>query len=118
MLAAGCSSSNDPVNEASFYGMWVKGNQAGDTLQFMRKNNKNIMRGNMSFNASLPMYSEVEYKYINGKLAVEFAGAGSEMKVIESFTWKKEGKEFDILGFQLYLIMSSSVTHFVFTKVN
>ncbi|MEO5684187.1 MAG: hypothetical protein ABIQ88_16215 [Chitinophagaceae bacterium] len=118
LLLAGACSSNDANDASQFYGMWTKGIQVGDTLQFMRKSDKDILRYNMSFNASVTAYQEVEYTYKNGKLAVQTFGPGSELRTLESFEWKQEGKEFEVLGYQLYVIMSSTLTKFNFKKIN
>jgi len=116
-LFTGCSRNNDSVNESTFYGTWIKGTAAGDTLQFMRKNNQNILRRNVSFNASHPAYQEVLYSYKNGKLWTELV-PGSGLREIESFAWKTMGKEFDLQGYQMYLIMSSTLTRFNFIKID
>lgn len=94
-----CGKSNNSAasaDETVFYGTWVKGSDAGDTLQFYRKNNKNIMHYNMSFNASLPAYDEVEYTVTDGKLAIKNHLGRNDYFPITSFTWKQYGKEFDI----------------------
>ncbi len=118
ILAIGCSRSNDAADESLFYGTWIKGSAAGDTLQFGRKNNQHILRRNMSFNPNLPSYQEVAYQYKNGKLLVEFAGAGSGLREIDSFGWKTVGKVFELQGYQMYLFMSSTQTRFTYTKID
>lgn len=39
-------------SESELYGTWARGPDFGDTLQFIRKNNRNIMRKAESFNAA------------------------------------------------------------------
>ena len=117
MLVCACSKSNTG-EESVLYGSWVNNGVPGDTLQFMHKNNRDVLRFNNSFNPTLPVYTEVAYTYKNGKLQVGLYGAGEPLKAINSFIWKQPSKEFDILGYQLYLFMSSSVTHFTYTKIN
>ena len=90
-------------------GTWVKGSNAGDTLQFLRKNNKNILRHNISFNAAMPAFKEVEYKYEGEKLSVN--STLPQQRIIypsNSFTWKHAGSEFEILGIELLSIGSKS----------
>jgi hypothetical protein len=117
LLVCACSKNNDG-EESALYGTWVKGSQTGDTLWFMRKDGKNIMRSNQSFNPGLPNQQEMEYRFMNGKLSVAVYGPAAALRPIDSFTWQQPGKRFDILGFQLFIFMSSSVTHFTYTKIN
>ena len=104
-------------NESMLYGTWVKGPNFGDTLQFLQKDGKNIMRSNQSFNPSLSAWTEWEYRFKNGQLSIAL-GVNTEYRLLDSFTWIESGKKFDILGFQLFMFMSSSATHFVYTKLN
>ena len=62
LIFSGCKKS-DTQSETILFGTWVKGANPGDTLQFMRKNNKNILRYNMSFSAALTAFTEVEFRY-------------------------------------------------------
>jgi len=117
MLASACSKKDDD-NETVLYGAWINSKAPGDTLQFMLKNNKNILRYNQSFNPGLPQYAEIEYRYKNGKLSAGVFGLAAPLRDINSFTWIEQNKKFDILGYQLYLFMSSSATHFTYIKVN
>lgn len=116
LLGAACTKNNNN-NESLLYGTWVKGPNTGDTLYFLRKDGKNIMRSNQSFNPSLTAWSDWEYRYSNGKLSVALFG-GTEFRSLDSFTWLQQGKKFDVLGYQVFMFMSSSMTHFVYTKVN
>jgi len=84
-LLAACKKDGVP-SESALYGFWVKGNQAGDTLQFLRLKRKDIMRQNESFNAALPAYTEKEYKYQDGKLSLQlFAPFSEDFHSIASF---------------------------------
>jgi hypothetical protein len=115
-----CRKSNNSttsVDEAVLYGTWIKGTNAGDTLKFYRKNDKNIMHYNASFNTSLPAYQELEYTFTDGKLALKNYLGGNNFFPINSFSWKQYGQEFDIQGSELYLIMSSTLVHFTYRKV-
>ena len=97
--------------ESDLYGTWVKGSNLGDTLWFMKKNGKNIVRIPESFNPLMPMYSEKEYKLENGSLSIKiFAPASQDYSSINSFTWIDTGKEFSFQSVELFLFMSSIVT--------
>lgn len=109
----GCNKDEDGA-ASIFYGTWVKGPAAGDTLRFFRKDGKNILSCNLSFTPALTAPSEIEYTYANGKLHLHYA---AEPLAIESFEWKQHGKEFELLGFELFLFMSSSVTRFTYHKI-
>lgn len=104
--------------ESDLYGTWVKGNQAGDTLRFMRKDNKYILQQNESFNAGMPVYTEKEYRFRNGRLSIKlFAPSSQEFYPIDSFSWTQVGSEFTLQGIQLFLYMSSTVTYFTYRKL-
>lgn len=112
-FAIGCHKDGVSGAESELYGSWSKGTNFGDTLQFMRKNGRNIMRKGESFNAGVPVYSETEYSFGNGKFGLKF----SNWRPISSFAWTQPNVEFSILGFQVYLFMSSSTTVFTFRKI-
>ncbi|MGC3979215.1 MAG: hypothetical protein QM751_13890 [Paludibacteraceae bacterium] len=114
LLGSGCSKNNNSP-ESALYGTWVKGVAAGDTLWFMNKGGRNILRANMSFNPGLANYTEMEYSYVNNKLQVDMYGGG--LKDLDSFSWKEQNKSFELLGYQLYMFMSSTLTKFTFTKL-
>ena len=118
LLALACTKSKTDNNpEAALYGVWVNGNVPNDTLWFMNKGGKNILRYNNSFNTATPTYTEVEYFFKNGELSFELGGPSGISKLIDSFTWKQENKQFDILIYQLYAFISSSTTHGLYTKI-
>ena len=98
--------------ESDLYGTWVKGSNVGDTLWFMKKNDRNIMRVAESFNPLLPSYSEKEYRLNGEVLSIKsFAPTSQEYFKIESFKWTDPGKEFNITNSQLFIFMSSIVTY-------
>lgn len=115
----GIACKKDNTNdEAALYGDWIKGTNYGDTLQFMKKNNRNIMRMNMSFNPLLQAYTESEYRLKNGKLEIKrFAPMSEEFYPIDSFAWTEAGREFKIQGIQLYMFLASTGVHFTFRKI-
>ena len=114
VVAIACTKNND-ISESSFYGTWVKGSNFGDTLIFAKENGINVLKYNDSFNPALAMYDTVAYRYRNNKLRVAFYGTTD--REISSFAWKEEGKVFELLGYQLFPFMSSSVTKFEYRKI-
>jgi len=118
LLALACTKSKtDDTPEAALYGVWLNGNVPNDTLWFMNKGGKNILRYNNSFNTAAPVYAEVEYFFNNDELSFMLGGPSGISKLIDSFTWKQENKQFDILSYQLYAFISSSTTHGLYTKI-
>lgn len=115
-ILTGCSKSY-PTGEAELYGIWVNQVSPGDTLTFRRINGQNILRLNNSFNPALSSYTEYRYAFKDDQLSIFFGAGDTPAWLINSFTWKIKGKEFEILGFQLYMFMSSSTTVFHYKKV-
>src|SRR4026209_2449250 len=101
-----CSKSSG--DESDLYGTWVKGSNLGDTLWFMKKDGKHIMRQPESFNPLMPLYSEKEYRFKDGKLSIKI---GQEYSPADSFTWTQAGQEFTILNISLFMFMSSMITY-------
>jgi hypothetical protein len=104
-------------SESELYGVWVKGPNPGDTLEFMRKNNKNIMRRLELFNAGIPTYSEREYRYQDGKFGAKYYSSADDFYQINSFAWTQAGREFTLLAFQLLPIISSTTTWYTYRKI-
>ena len=103
--------------QSDLSGTWVKGSNAGDTLQFLRKNNKDILCYNISFNATMPAFKEAEYKYEGGKLSVKlYSPTLQDFYPINSFTWKHAGSEFEIRGIELFSILASTDVYFTYRK--
>lgn len=115
-LLVACTKTN-ASEESLFYGRWVNAVTPNDTLWFTSKSGKNILRINNSFNPSLPFYDEYEYGYKNGKLSVILPGATPFKREVDSFNWTQTNKEFEILGYQLYLFMSSTSSRFTYRKL-
>jgi len=112
------SCKKEAASETILSGTWIKGPNAGDTLQFMRINNKNILRYSISFNPALPAYKEMEYKYHNGKLSVQLSAPTlRDFYPINSFTWKQVGSEFQIQGIELFPILSSTQVYYTYRKI-
>jgi hypothetical protein len=105
-------------SESVLYGTWAKGPNFGDTLWFMQRNGKNIMRMADSFNPGVAVYSEKEYRFRNGIPEIKmFSPTLDDYYPISSFTWIQPGREFSLKGFQLYLFMSSTLTEFTYRKI-
>ena len=99
-------------DESDLYGTWTKGTNTGDTLWFMKKNGKDIVRQPESFNPLMPTYSEKEYYFKDGKLSIKsFAPTSQQYYPIDSFSWTQAGKEFTIQNSELFIFMSSIVTY-------
>ena len=99
-------------DESDLYGAWVKGSNFGDTLWFIKKNGKFIVRVPESFNPTMPTYSEKEYRLNGEELRIKsFAPSSQEYFLIESFKWTDPGKEFTVTNSQLFIFMSSIVTY-------
>lgn len=99
-------------DESDLYGTWVKGSNLGDTLWFMRKNGKYIMRQPESFNPLRPTYSEKEYQFKDGKLKIKsFAPTSQEYFTINSFTWIRPKEEFAVTNSELFPFLSSILTY-------
>ena len=109
-----CTKNDSSGSAAAFYGTWIKGTQPGDTLWFMKKGGKDMLKYNMSFNPQMTNYVEVEYAYQNNKLSV--ATMSSTPTEISSFIWKEPNHSFQLAGYQLYMFMSSTLTTFTFVK--
>ena len=110
-------SKNVSDEESAFYGTWVKGSNTGDTLQFSKKNGKNILSYNLSFNSLVYAPTEVEYFYTNGRLSIKYPAVTGADFPINSFVWKQGNKEFEVLGIELYNFMSASNVFFTFRKL-
>ena len=99
-------------NESDLYGTWVKGSNTGDTLWFMKKNGKSIIRVPDSFNPQMAIYSEKEFRLLNGVLSIKtYAPFSDEFDPISTFSWIDPGKEFSIQNTELFLFMSSIITY-------
>ena len=57
-LFGSCDKDSEPDSEAILHGMWMKGSNTGDTLYFLKKDGKHIMRVNQSFNPGVTAYIE------------------------------------------------------------
>jgi hypothetical protein len=116
-IFAGCTKDN-AGSESVLYGTWGKGPAFGDTLQFMRKNNHDIVRYSMSFNAGMPVYTEHDYTYRNGILSIKlYSPSIQDFYPISSFEWTQQGREFKIQGIQLFSFMASTQTYFTYRKI-
>lgn len=103
-------------DEADLYGTWARGSNLGDTVWFMKKNGKDMVRYAISFNSLMPMYDEKEYKYGDGKLSIKkFTPQTDDYFPVNSFAWVQAGEEFSITNSELYPFLSSIVT-FKFRK--
>ena len=117
LTCAACSKDSGN-NESILYGTWVKGSNYGDTLLFMRKNDRNILYYNGSFDIAHPAYIQSEYIFKDNKLTLVSSSSLGPVKFeLSSFAWKQFGHQFQITGTQLFPFMSS-ITVFTYTKIH
>ncbi len=118
LTIASCKKEQE-IEDTLFRGTWIKGANPGDTLYFTRNNGKNVLRYNASFSPATGGFTETEYSYQNSKLSLRnFMAAQNDFYIIQSFNWKQEGKEFEVLGYEIFPFMSSTLTRFAYRKVN
>ena len=111
-LIAGCKKDKASGDEAELYGTWTKGTNYGDTLWFMNKNGRNILRMAETFNIAMPVYAEKEYRFRNGRLEIKlYSPTSQEYFPMSSFTWTDRRREFTITNSQLYVFLSSIITY-------
>jgi hypothetical protein len=117
LLFIGCKKDSDVSgSESELYGKWAKGPNLADTLEFVRKNNKNIMRHLESYNAGVPVYSETEYSFGGGQFSLKYYSL-NDYHSVSSFTWTQQGAEFQVLAIELFSYISSTMTIFTYRKV-
>ena len=114
-LFSACTKSNNN-NEPFLYGVWVKGNQRGDTIIFLNESGKHMIQFATSNISSVPGYTKVNYRYHEKKLYLSMQGSADYP--CNSFNWKQEGKSFELQGNDLYWYMSSIAPKYTYTKVN
>jgi hypothetical protein len=113
------SCNKDSSSATNLTGTWIKGTNVADTLYFIQKNDQNILRYRISFNPATGGFAEHEYAIRNGKLALKnFMGGGNDFYTVESFNWLHTGKEFELLGYQLFPFMSSTLAKFTYKKID
>ena len=115
ILFAACSKNNDS-DEQFLYGVWVKGNNPGDTLLFMNENGRHIFQFPASLSPAAAGYTKLPYRYQKKKLYVQLT-TDAEYP-LSSFTWKTEGRSFELQGNDLYPYMSSIAPKHTYTKVD
>ena len=113
-----CDKSEIGTNESVLYGTWVKGNQTGDTLTFVKKNGKNVILYNMTHNPGFAAPMELEYAYRNGQLSIKgYPAGGADFKTIDSFNWKQVGEEFNIEGTILFPFLALFTVTYTYQKI-
>ena len=118
VLFSGCDKEDAVKNESILYGTWIKGPDAGDTLRFFKKNDKNILAYNLSFNAAMPAPEETEFIFRNGKPGIKnFLAAPGDFFIIQSFEWNQGGREFKFHGSELFPFMASTLLYFTYRKI-
>lgn len=99
-----------------FYGSWKT--SYGDTIEFSRTGNKNILRYDYSLNPALPTKTDHEYTFRSNKLGVKNGLNGpSNFYFFQSFRWLQNGQKFEVQGIDWFSFISSTQTYFTFTKI-
>jgi hypothetical protein len=111
------SCAKGPGNGAAlFYGYWET--SYGDTIEFSRVNGKDMVRYNMSMNPTLPATTSSEYKYVDGRLGVNYGPGGwGGFHFFQSFRWIEPGRSFQLQSVEWFSFLSSTQTYFTFTKI-
>ena len=113
-----CHKNEISNDESILYGTWIRGNNTGDTLTFVKKNGKNVILYNMSHNPGYYAPIELEYAYRNERFSIKgYPGGGADFKPIDSFTWKQAGKEFDIEGTILFPFLALMTVTYTYQKI-
>ena len=100
--------------EYELYGKWVTTTNPVDTLEFLRKNDKNIMR--IAFSQAYILYSEAQYKFANGKLRLKHYSF-DDYYPVSSFKWIQKGVEFEVAAYEVLPYISSTSTIFTYRKI-
>ena len=100
--------------EYLLYGKWEMGPHNGDTIEFLNKGGRNILRFYDSVFIT-GIYAEREYRYVNGALSIRMYPI-EDFTPISSFTWQQQGNKFSVLSSDFYPLLSLSVT-LVYTKI-
>ncbi len=99
-----------------FYGSWKT--SYGDTIEFSRTGNKNILRYDYSLNPALPTTTNHEYTYRSNKLGLKNGWNGLDnFYFFQSFRWVQRGQQFEVQGIDWFSFISSTQTYFTFTKI-
>jgi hypothetical protein len=105
------------LNSASqFYGYWKT--SYGDTIQFSRQGNKNVITYDLTMNPSMPIRTTNEYTFDNNKFGIRDGMASvTGFRYINSFAWVSPNEEFQVQGVEWFFFLSSTSTVFTFTKI-
>lgn len=100
-----------------FYGSWKT--SYGDTIEFFRQDDRNVLRYDYSMNPSNPTKIDQEYFYHDDKLGLKrvWAGTSGTLYTFQSFRWIQKGQVFEVRGVEWFNFISSTQTVFNFTKI-
>jgi hypothetical protein len=99
-----------------FYGSWKT--SYGDTIEFSKSGNKNMLSYDFSMNPALPTTTNHEYTYQSNKLGVKNGRSGSNnFYFFQSFRWLQTSQQFEVQGIDWFPFISSTQTYFTFTKI-
>jgi hypothetical protein len=100
--------------EYVLYGKWEIGPNDGDTIEFLNKSGRNILR---YYDAHFitGIYMEREYRYVNGALSIRMYPS-ENFTPIGSFTLRQQNREFSVMANELYPLLSSTAT-LIYNKI-
>jgi hypothetical protein len=106
-MACSKKESRNP-QEYILYGKWQMGSGDADTLEFLNKAGKNILR---YYDARFitGIYTEREYRYINGMLNLRMYPS-QDFTPVTSFALTSQNNQFSVMANELYPLYSSTVT--------
>jgi hypothetical protein len=101
--------------EAMLYGKWEMGPGDGDTIEFLNRNGRNILR---FYDARFisGIYAERAYQYTSGALSIQMYPSQA-FTPVTSFTWQRGSGKFSVMSNELYPLLSQSVI-LVYNKIH
>ena len=114
LLTACSKKESKNAEEYILYGKWEMGANNRDTIEFLNKGGRNILRFYDSVFIT-GIYAEREYRYVNGALSIRMYPI-EDFTPISSFTWQQQGNKFSVTSNDFYPLLSLSVT-LVYTKI-
>jgi hypothetical protein len=99
------------------YGNWKT--SYGDTIRFSKQGHKDVITYDMSMNPTMPLRTTKEYSFENNRFGIKDGMAGPvNFRYFDTFTWVSPGEQFQVLGMEWFMFISSSTTVFTFTKID
>ena len=112
-LFASCGKNGDS-GSGVIYGKWIKSDLPGDTLYFQKKNGKNVLSMRLWSGAD---YSDLEFRYSNGRLSLRPLQGSTDFLLYSTFKWVQVGKSFHLNGNERYPFLSSIQGDYTYNRV-